>query len=240
MIFRVFYGEPVPEARELEAGHLHHAEVHATRRPASTRTPTSASPGPSTTSPSARCRCRWRWASLAVARDRSPASLQIPAVDRRDRQLPRARRSPTRRTTSRNPATAASVRPGRSARCIGLAGIALAYRIWVRAAGHVGARCASASGPCYQLPRAQVVLRRAARRAVRAAVRLASGRFAQRDVRARRSSTDAIVGGTTGLVRAGSAAVRAAQTGFLRSYAALLVLGVGGVGPLLPAPELDR
>ncbi len=27
MIFRAFHGEPVPEARELEAGHLHHAEV---------------------------------------------------------------------------------------------------------------------------------------------------------------------------------------------------------------------
>ena len=28
MIFRAFFGEPVPEARELEEGHLHHAEVH--------------------------------------------------------------------------------------------------------------------------------------------------------------------------------------------------------------------
>src|SRR3954463_9607926 len=28
LIFRVFLGEPVPEARELENGHLHHAEVH--------------------------------------------------------------------------------------------------------------------------------------------------------------------------------------------------------------------
>ena len=27
MIFRAFHGEPVPEARELEAGHPHHAEV---------------------------------------------------------------------------------------------------------------------------------------------------------------------------------------------------------------------
>ena len=27
MIFRAFHGEPVPEARELEDGHLHHAEV---------------------------------------------------------------------------------------------------------------------------------------------------------------------------------------------------------------------
>ena len=32
MIFRAFWGEPVPEARELEEGHLHHAEVH--RNPA--------------------------------------------------------------------------------------------------------------------------------------------------------------------------------------------------------------
>ncbi|MCW2968196.1 MAG: nuoL, partial [Solirubrobacteraceae bacterium] len=28
MIFRAFLGEPVPEARELEQGHLHHAETH--------------------------------------------------------------------------------------------------------------------------------------------------------------------------------------------------------------------
>ena len=28
MIFRAFLGDPVPEARELEEGHLHHAEVH--------------------------------------------------------------------------------------------------------------------------------------------------------------------------------------------------------------------
>ena len=27
MIFRAFFGEPVPEARELEHGHLHHADV---------------------------------------------------------------------------------------------------------------------------------------------------------------------------------------------------------------------
>ena len=32
MIFRTFWGDPVPEAAELEAGHLHHAEVH--RNPA--------------------------------------------------------------------------------------------------------------------------------------------------------------------------------------------------------------
>jgi NADH-quinone oxidoreductase subunit L len=35
-----------------------------------------------------------------------------------------------------------------------------------------------------------------------------------------------LVGGTSGVVRAGSSAVRAAQTGFLRYYAALVVLGM--------------
>jgi NADH-quinone oxidoreductase subunit L len=38
-----------------------------------------------------------------------------------------------------------------------------------------------------------------------------------------------LVGGTSGLVRAGSAAVRALQTGLLRSYAALLLLGGAAV-----------
>ena len=27
MIFRAFFGDPVPEARELEEGHLHHSET---------------------------------------------------------------------------------------------------------------------------------------------------------------------------------------------------------------------
>jgi NADH-quinone oxidoreductase subunit L len=38
-----------------------------------------------------------------------------------------------------------------------------------------------------------------------------------------------LVGGTSGIVRAGSAAVRALQSGFLRAYAALLLLGAAAV-----------
>ena len=52
----------------------------------------------------------------------------------------------------------------------------------------------------------------------------------ERHVRAGVRRRDASIGGTTGLVRAGSAAVRAVQSGFVRYYAALLVLGVAGVG----------
>jgi NADH-quinone oxidoreductase subunit L len=39
----------------------------------------------------------------------------------------------------------------------------------------------------------------------------------------------ALVGGTSGIVRAGSAAVRALQTGLLRSYAGLVFAGLSGV-----------
>ena len=38
-----------------------------------------------------------------------------------------------------------------------------------------------------------------------------------------------LVGGASGLVRAGSAAVRAAQSGLLRAYVGLLVVGMTGV-----------
>ena len=39
----------------------------------------------------------------------------------------------------------------------------------------------------------------------------------------------AITGGAVGAVRAGSAAVRRAQTGFLRFYAAAMIVGMSGV-----------
>ncbi len=39
----------------------------------------------------------------------------------------------------------------------------------------------------------------------------------------------ALIGGTTGIVRAGSAAVRALQTGLTRSYAGLVVAGLSVV-----------
>ncbi len=43
------------------------------------------------------------------------------------------------------------------------------------------------------------------------------------------SSTALLVGGTSGFVQAGSAAVRALQTGLLRCYAALVIGGLAAV-----------
>ena len=56
-----------------------------------------------------------------------------------------------------------------------------------------------------------------------------SGRFA-RDVFERVVVNGLFIGAPTGAVRAGSAAVRAMQSGFLRYYAALLLLGVTSLG----------
>jgi NADH-quinone oxidoreductase subunit L len=55
------------------------------------------------------------------------------------------------------------------------------------------------------------------------------GRFAQTTFE-RLVVNGTLIGGTTGLVRAGSALVRGTQSGFLRLYAALMLLGIAGVG----------
>jgi NADH-quinone oxidoreductase subunit L len=54
------------------------------------------------------------------------------------------------------------------------------------------------------------------------------GRFAQNTFE-RLVVNGALIGGTTGLVRAGSALVRAAQSGILRVYAGLMLMGVAAV-----------
>ena len=109
---------------------------------------------------------------------------------------------------------------------LGLSGIAIAYRIWVREPA-IAVRARERLAPVYELFVHKwyfdelidaLVVQPAA----------AAGRFAQGTFE-RVFVQDTMIGGSTGLVRAGSAAVRAVQSGFLRYYAALLVLGVTGV-----------
>jgi NADH-quinone oxidoreductase subunit L len=110
---------------------------------------------------------------------------------------------------------------------IGVGGIAIAYRIWVQRPGTATIVRDRMRG-AYELFLHKwyfdelidaLVVRPA----------LATARFAREQVE-RRVIDETLVGGTTGIVRAGSAAVRAAQSGFVRYYAALLVIGVTAVG----------
>ena len=109
---------------------------------------------------------------------------------------------------------------------LGLAGIAIAHRIWVKQPS-IATAARERLRPVYELFVNKwyfdelydgFVVRPAA----------AVGRFAA-DTFERVFVDETLVGGTSGLVRAGSAAVRAVQSGFVRYYAALLVLGLAGV-----------
>jgi NADH-quinone oxidoreductase subunit L len=113
---------------------------------------------------------------------------------------------------------------------IGLAGIGLAYRIWIVGGKELKASTAirERTRPLYEL----FVNKWYFDELIDALVvkpMAAAGAFA-RDTFERVFVDETLIGGTTGIVRAGSAAVRAAQSGFVRYYAALLVLGVTGVG----------
>jgi NADH-quinone oxidoreductase subunit L len=109
---------------------------------------------------------------------------------------------------------------------LGLAGIGVAFLIYVKRPG-TSAKLQERFAPLHRL----FVNKWYADEALdRVFVRPASafGRFAQGTFE--RVFVDrTLVGGASGIVRAGSAAARALQTGFLRAYAALVLLGMAGV-----------
>jgi NADH-quinone oxidoreductase subunit L len=109
---------------------------------------------------------------------------------------------------------------------VGLVGVGLAWLVWVRRPG-TAAVIRARFAPVHRLFVNKWYWDELIDAAfVRPAV--AVGRFSQQTFE-RVVVNGLFVGGTTGVVRAGSAAVRAVQTGLLRYYAALLLLGLGGL-----------
>jgi NADH-quinone oxidoreductase subunit L len=109
---------------------------------------------------------------------------------------------------------------------LGLAGIALAYHVWVRRPG-ISARFVERFAFLHRLFVNKWYFDELIDLLV---VRPASwfGRWAQQTFE--RIFISGGIDATSGIVRAGSAAVRAAQSGFLRAYAAMILLGVVAVG----------
>jgi NADH-quinone oxidoreductase subunit L len=109
---------------------------------------------------------------------------------------------------------------------LSLSGIALAHFIWVRKPG-TAARVRKRLAPLYALSfnkwwfdeLIDALFVRPGRMA---------GAVAQSVVE-RVFIDSGVTGGASGVVRAGSAAVRAAQTGFLRNYVGLIVVGMVAV-----------
>jgi NADH-quinone oxidoreductase subunit L len=215
----------VPEARELQEGHPHHADVP--RNPATGEEEDTDVGFPGPAHPIAERALPMRAAMGLLAVGSVGAGLvQIPHVDFvvDDFLRPSFTDSSLYATHTRNGLLIAGLAIGAA---LGLAGIAIAYRVWIMRPG-TAARVRARAGALYELfAHAWYFDELIDALVVRPAA--IAGRFA-RDTFERRIVDDALVGGTTALVRAGSAAVRAAQSGFVRYYAALLVLGITGVG----------
>jgi len=222
MIFRAFWGEPVAEARELEQGHLHHVETPfnpATDEPEDTDV---GFPGPDHHIAEREGSMRGAMAILAVLAVVGGV-FQLPKVNWLEHFLePAFGDSRYFNPPTQGPLAVSLVIGG----VIGVLGIAIAYQVWVRRPG-TAAEVRERLSPVYLLfvnkwyfddlidiafvrPTAWV------------------GRFAQQTFE-RVFVDGTLVGGATAVVRAGSAAVRAAQTGFVRYYAGLLILGLAAV-----------
>jgi NADH-quinone oxidoreductase subunit L len=225
MIFRAFYGDPVAEACELEGGHLHHAEVPTNPATGEVEDTDVGFPGPHHAIAERALPMRVAMSVLALGAV-GAGLVQIPEVDDVIVNFlrPTFAGSPLYEPHTRDGLLVFGLILGT---LLGLAGIAIAYRIWVREPT-IAVRARERLTPLYELfvhkwyfdeLNDTLIVRPMA-----AAGRWARGTFERVFV------DGTLIGGTTGVVRAGSAAVRAVQSGFLRYYAALLLLGVGAVG----------
>jgi NADH-quinone oxidoreductase subunit L len=224
MIFRTFFGEPVPEAQELEHGQLAHAEVHRNPMTGEEEDTDVGFPGPEHFIAERAWPMKIAMGALAVLALVGGA-VQIPGVDDAVTRF----LDPTfadSRFAHVHVSTGAAWLGLIIGAAIAVAGIAVAYRIWVAQPGSA-ALLRERLAPAYVFLWHKwyfdelidfLVVRPA----------LWTGRFVE-SVLERSLIAGVLTGGTTGAVRAGSAAVRRGQTGFLRYYAALMIVGVSGV-----------
>jgi NADH-quinone oxidoreductase subunit L len=225
MIFRAFYGDPVPEAQELEAGHLHHAEVPTNPANGEVEDTDVGFPGPFHTIAERAMPMKFAMTILAIGAV-GAGLVQVPGVD--DIVVtflrPTFANSPLYEPHTRNGLLVFGLILGT---LLGLTGIAIAYRIWVKQpsiAVSARERFAAVYDLLWHKWYFDELIDALVVHPAAAAGRFATGTFERVFVQ------DTVIGGATGIVRAGSAAVRAMQSGFVRYYAALLVLGVTGVG----------
>jgi NADH-quinone oxidoreductase subunit L len=225
MIFRAFHGEPVAEARELETGHLYHAEVPRNPATGEAEDTDVGFPGPHHAIAEREWPMRIAMALLAVG-SVGIGLLQVPRTDFVvDNFLKPTFAGAAQQTIHEH--TGLLLAGLLLGTALGLLGIGIAYYVWVRRPG-TATVVRERFHALYELFLHKwyfdeliegLVVRPAA----------AAGRFA-RNTFERVVVEGAIVGGTEAIVGAASTAIRALENGLLRYYAALLTLGVGAVG----------
>ncbi|MDE3069557.1 MAG: NADH-quinone oxidoreductase subunit L [Acidobacteriota bacterium] len=224
MIFRAFHGEPVKEARELAAGHAHHAEVPRNPATGEEEDGDVGFPGPGHAFAERAPTMRVAMGLLALGAI-GAGLLQIPRTDFViDRFLaPAFAGSKLYTVHERTGTLVVGLVLGT---VIGLLGIALAYHLWVRRPGLAGALQARLRAPYELFSHKWYFDELIDALVVKPA--LSAGRFAR--LTFERVVVDGgIVGGASVIVSASSAMDRALQNGLLRSYAAMLTLGVAAV-----------
>jgi NADH-quinone oxidoreductase subunit L len=227
MIFRAFHGEPVPEARELEEGHLHHSEVPVNPATGEEEDSDVGFQGPEHWIAERAWPMKIAMGTLAVGAV-AGGVIQVPHVTK----LVEKFLEPSFETSElverlKEPSESLLAVGLVLSAVLGLAGIALAYAIWVRRPG-IATSLRERLGIAYRISFHKWYWDELLDTAI---VRPAAwvGRFAQQTFE-RVVIDGLLVGGATSVVRAGSAAVRGLQSGFLRYYAALLVAGLAAVG----------
>ena len=224
MIFRAFLGEAVPEARELEEGHLHHVDVHTNPASGEVEDTDVGFPGPDHHIAEREPSMKVAMTGLAILTIIG-GFIQIPWVDHVQTFLePTFAGSVYFETVHpSNELTAFGLTIGS---IIAITGIGVAYFIWVMHPG-TSERIRLRVKPLYTFSfnkwyfdeAIDFLIVRPSKRAGGIAGSVIERGFIDKG----------ITGGASGAVRAGSAAVRAAQTGFLRDHAVLVVVGMVAV-----------
>jgi NADH-quinone oxidoreductase subunit L len=224
MIFRAFFGEPCEEARELEHGHLAHAETPFNPQTGEVEDTDVGFPGPEHHIAERDLAMKVPMAILALLAILGGV-LQIPGVDDSITRFLAPTFAGSKLFTD-DPSTGASWLGLVIGALIAVSGIGTAYVIWIARRG-TAARLQQRFSAVYTFLFHKWYFDEVYDVTIVRPV-LWMGRFAD-SVLERRVIAGGVTGGTVGLVRACSAAVRRAQTGFVRYYAAAVLLGISGI-----------
>jgi NADH-quinone oxidoreductase subunit L len=224
MIFRAFFGEPVPEARELEQGHLAHADVPRNPMTGEEEDTDVGFPGPGHFIAERELPMKAAMGILALLATVAGA-LQIPGVDDAVSRFLGPSFADSRFARTQVPTGNAWIGLVIGA-IVAVVGIALAYRIWVGSPGVAVQARERLAGVYRFLANRWYVDEVIDFLVVRPVLWL--GRLVDL-VLERALIGGVITGSPVGVVRAGSVAVRRVQTGYLRYYAAAMVICLSGV-----------
>jgi NADH-quinone oxidoreductase subunit L len=224
MIFRAFWGEPVEQAVELEHGHLYHAPQPTNPASGELEDTDVGFPGPEHHIAERALPMKLAMGLLAVGATVGGIVLIPKTTTWLDDFL-----EPTFAGSSvvANPSNSLLWLGLAIGAALGVLGIFIAYTIWGKADGEIAASLRARVPGLHRFFVNKWYFDELIDWVV---VRPFGwfGRFGQQTFE-RIFVNGTLVGGTSGIVRAGSAAVRALQSGFLRAYAALLLVGAGAV-----------